>query len=114
MLLLSAVLVYLHQDNRPEDEALGVFAAYTSRFPADRLGDPFVLRRFDDTVEVCANEEGRPPALFCTEIQLSRPRGKQVAGGFRTSPDSVVEVEGGGAIVERPYDCFGNTLVCEG
>jgi len=42
--------------------------------------------------------------------ESQRCRGKQVAGGFRTSPDSVVEVEGGGVVVERPYDCFGNTF----
>lgn len=93
-LVVGAFLIDKHDR---QDRAVQVFERYTSRFPERALGSPFIYSSATDTVTVCAYQPGQE-ADFCALIDIDRPAGREVTGGFRqvASEDTFGR-----------YDCFG-------
>ncbi len=100
-------------------QARTVFAAYTHRLPSGRLHDVYAISQVGRYVTICAKEGRDNPdkapddKRFCTEINLSQPKGHQVEGGYRYYADVIDSSLPEGAPPD-PFDCFGDAIACIG
>jgi hypothetical protein len=111
----------LLDDHRTQRDAGRVFDAYTHRFPRDYFTETSIVDRIDRFVTVCGSVRGKQQG-FCTEVNLTRPRGRQVQGGYRFAfDDPGFETEAyladqgystSGWPIEEPFDCFGLAIKC--
>jgi hypothetical protein len=85
-----------------QQQARGVFAAYTHRFPPGLLHEVHVRDQVGQYVTVCAAKGRSQIDGFCAEINLSLPEDHQVEGGFRYRSEDLTD----------PFDCFGDTIAC--
>jgi hypothetical protein len=127
-MLIPAITVVLAatriDDHRYQRRALALFDAYTQRFAGGYLGRPYILRRDDTDVYVCART--KVGDHFCTEqdfaktlcIDLSDVGGPKndcgpnqyrgrVNGGFRYRSDDPGLSPAGNSFPVEKYDCFG-------
>jgi hypothetical protein len=104
MLLLA---LHVREAHALQDRAVAVYRGYTRDISA--LHDVGFHERHGRYVTVCAVEGERPeygnPAEFCLEINLRRPKGSQVEGGYRLRAEA-------GEFPAEPQDCFGDTVAC--
>ncbi len=106
--------VFYADERRWQLEARDVFAAYTHRFPEDRLTRVYVTNQTERYMTVCANDGPDDPSSapddlrFCVEIVVGDRRRQKVQGGYRFYADEYSEYE------PRRFSCFGDPIArCE-
>jgi hypothetical protein len=105
----------LRDDHRDFNQARAVFDRYTEHFPSGRLGHRVITQHYTRAVTMCADERvasGRPGQAFCLEMDLFRPRGEEVQGGYRYRYDDQDPDINYHGFPESPFDCFGYTAGC--
>ena len=107
---IAGIAAFYSDELADQRQAKAVFNRYTSRFPEEELGQPGIRDQVDRYVTVCAEQDEPELTQFCVEVNLTRPRGREVEGGYRYVVDELAN-DGGFSAIE-PFDCFGDPTRC--